>query len=1450
MALFDWQLWQLTAWRRKQRRGGRQRPAWRGGLAWEVLESRLTPAVSTWSGAVSNLWSDNGNWDVPPAAGNDLVFPAGAANLANTDDLPAATSFGSLTIAGSGYTIDGNAIALSGTVDSSQPSGSSEVDLPLSPTGTGPLTITVDQNGSALVLGGAISGADGLIKSGAGVLDLTGASSYGGTTNVTGGVLDVDSDQPGGPVTLGAGTTLGGSGTVGTITSSSATVSPGNPAPGLLTDGGDLNLDSGSTFTAALNGATAGSGYSQLAVSGQVNLGNATLDATAGFTPADNASFTIIAAGSPVNGTFAGLSQGAMLTISGQPFTISYTGGANGDDVVLTSLVASTATVSASSTSVVSGEPVTLTATVASADSSDTDTPSGTVEFLNGSTSLGTATLSGGTASLLGVVLPVGTDSVTAQYLGDSSFAPIITQVTTVTVSQATTTTTLSTSASSIVTGQSATLTATVAAVLPGAGTPTGMVDFFSGEAMIGTAMLDGSGTATLDTSALTPADTSLTATYEGDANFTTSASAAVTVSVAQATTDTTVTVTPNPSGAGQTATLTATVTAVSPGSGTPTGTVEFFNGLSSLGTADLVNGVASLPTTALALGANSITAQYSGDPNYVASTSAAVTANVAQASTTTLVASPTSITFGQSVTLTATVAAADSTDTNIPTGTVEFMNGSTSLGTATLTDGTAAVMDVFLPAGTDSVTVIYQGDTNFAASTSPEADVTVAQSSTTTTLASSVSSLVSGQSVTLTATVAAVSPGLGTPTGTVEFFSGTTSLGTGTLNEDGIATLNTSVLTTADTTLTATYGGDDNFTTSTSSAVGVDVSQASTTTSVTVAPNPSTLGSSVTLTATVAVSSPGSGSPTGSVQFFNGTDALGTATLSGGVATFTTSTLTQGSNSITAQYMGDSNFTASTSPAVTATVNLASTTSLIATPASFTTGQTITLTATVTPANSSSSITPTGTVEFFNGSTSLGSATLTGGVAVLSSVSLTATSALTATYEGDTNYTGSTSAAATVPLVQSSTTTVTTSPNPSVVGQAVTLAAAVTGGDGAPTGTIMFLDGAVPLGVVELDSSGSALLTVTTLPAGSDSITAQYSGDSINGASTSAAVTQTVSQASSTTTLTVAPLVSSAGQAVTLSVNVAATSAGGTTPTGTVTFLSGSTTLGTATLDANGNASLVTTTLPVGTSTITAQYSGDSNFLASTSAAVTPTVSEVTQASTVTLSASTTNPSAFSSVQFTATVAPAGTTTTTPTGTVVFFANGAVIGTATLDSSGSATFSTSDLALGSESILAVYQGDSNYSGSATAPLAITVGTADELFVNQMYLIVLDRTAEQAGLSDWTTGLQDGLSRHNITQMIMDSPEAKSDAQETVESTANTAPPHYLTPQSSDQFKDQRINELYEEILGRPADPVGLQFYINVVNDGFSGRVIMIDLLGSDEYYSDITNAMQAQASS
>ena len=269
---------------------------------------------------------------------------------------------------------------------------------------------------------------------------------------------------------------------------------------------------------------------------------------------------------------------------------------------------------------------------------------------------------------------------------------------------------------------------------------------------------------------------------------------------------------------------------------------------------------------------------------------------------------------------------------------------------------------------------------------------LTMLQASTTTALTSDSNPSVSGQSVTFTATVAAVSPGSGTPTGTVTFDDGTTSIGTAATLTAGVATFTTSTLTASGSpySITAVYSGDTNFTTSTSSAVSQVVNQASTTTALTSGTNPSVSGQSVTFTATVAAVSPGSGTPTGTVTFDDGTTPIGTVTLSSGVATFTTSSSDgRGSPySITAVYSGDTNFTTSTSSAVSQVVNQASTTTALTSGTNpSVSGQSVTFTATVA-AVSPGSGTPTGTVTFDDGTTTIGTGTLSSGVATFTTSS------------------------------------------------------------------------------------------------------------------------------------------------------------------------------------------------------------------------------------------------------------------------------------------------------------------------------------------------------------------------------------------------------------------------------------------------------------------------------
>jgi hypothetical protein len=151
-----------------------------------------------------------------------------------------------------------------------------------------------------------------------------------------------------------------------------------------------------------------------------------------------------------------------------------------------------------------------------------------------------------------------------------------------------------------------------------------------------------------------------------------------------------------------------------------------------------------------------------------------------------------------------------------------------------------------------------------------------------------------------------------------VTFEEGSSTLGTGTLDSNGVASFSTSSLPAGTHTITAVYGGDSDFNSSTAQALDQVVNQAGSTVALTSDSNPSALGQAVTLKATVT--SPG-GTPTGTVAFEDGSSTLSTVTLTNGVATLTVSTLGAGTHTLTAVYSGDSNFTAG--PAGTLTQNV-----------------------------------------------------------------------------------------------------------------------------------------------------------------------------------------------------------------------------------------------------------------------------------------------------------------------------------------------------------------------------------------------------------------------------------------------------------------------------------------------------------------------------------------------
>jgi hypothetical protein len=272
-------------------------------------------------------------------------------------------------------------------------------------------------------------------------------------------------------------------------------------------------------------------------------------------------------------------------------------------------------------------------------------------------------------------------------------------------------------------------------------------------------------------------------------------------------------------------------------------------------------------------------------------------------------------------------------------------------------------------------------------------------------------------------------------------------------------------------------------------------------------------------------------------------------------------------------------------------------------------------------------------------------------------------------------------------------TTTLNSSPNPSNYGQTVTFTATVTSISGTPTGTVLILNGSATVGSGSL-ANGKVSIPVSSLPGGSDSITATYQG-SANFAPSSATITQVVAPDSTTTTMVSSLNPSTYGQKVTWTATV--TTSGSITPTGKVNFTWDGYSIGTATLNASGVAYLSKSNLNVYTYPLIAVYARDANNVGSRSAILNQVVKETTSAATL---SSSLNPSTQGqAVTFTATITSP---TVTATGPVTFTAGTTVLGTAEL-SDHKATFTTSTLPVGSTPVTATYNGDSNIAESSAS---------------------------------------------------------------------------------------------------------------------------------------------------
>ena len=687
--------------------------------------------------------------------------------------------------------------------------------------------------------------------------------------------------------------------------------------------------------------------------------------------------------------------------------------------------------------------------------------------------------------------------------------------------------------------GTSFTLTATVT----GTSTttiPTGTVTFSSAQGgTLGSSALDSTGVATYVVSGIAAGSYDFKAVYAGDGVYapaTTAATAGVSV-LGEPTALSAVVAT----GATVGGTFAVTVTARSAsGLGTPSGTasvtpqgtsttVAYTGALSST-----VAGTATGVVNVLATQAGSVTLLVgctSADVSFTCYTPLSVQATIAKATPGIVASYSTGVTAAArrrasalAVTSTGTVSATVSSGSTstIPTGNVQFLDGTTVLGTGILANG-VATLPVALSGAAHSITAVYGGDANFLTATSAAVAATGTLVTTTTSLASSSSASTYGTSLTFTSVVTPASLVDATaPTGTITFTDSLQGVvGSATLSA-GSATLALTTLNAGSHSLVATYSGDTNYAASTSTTtVTVTVTPATGSLTATLSPTGSIgYGTAASISATVLLTSTGTAAGSVTATIAGASGAVYTGVLAAGVATIAINPPPPGTYTVKIACVASTNLTCSNTVTLTLRVVAGPTeTALTLVPSAPQAGYKTTLTASVGPAVATTATVAavTGTVSFTDNGISLGNGIVTNGTATLA-VALAGgkSHALVATYSGDANYASSASPSTIVtPSAIDATIALTANTVTPLAGANVTLKATLTEPTGAliiPTGTVTFYDtlnGTTrKLGTAMLVSNGvsaaTAVFSTTNYTAGEHSAYAIYTGDGSYNAATS----------------------------------------------------------------------------------------------------------------------------------------------------------------------------------------------------------------------------------------------------------------------------------------------------------------------------------------------------------
>ncbi len=564
----------------------------------------------------------------------------------------------------------------------------------------------------------------------------------------------------------------------------------------------------------------------------------------------------------------------------------------------------------------------------------------------------------------------------------------------------------------------------------------------------------------------------------------------------------------------------------------------------------------------------------------------------------------------------------------NIPPGPVTFTEDGGPIGpnptapvATTANIPSATLTTPPLTPGLHTFTASIPAQNGTSPATSVKALILVDPYTTTLTLACPVSPAAPGAAVSFG--IALTSTGPIPPNATVSLFDNgsTTPFDPVTLNANGTYTYTTSTLTTGSHSIVATYAGTADYQAATSTppcALTISAAAAIPTTTAVFA-QPSTtvpVGQPVTFTTQVTnTASPTGPAPIGSVTLTSGNTVLGTQTLTPGSAATSTATfpaitnLPVGQNTITATYTPAAPpataFAPSSSTTIETITGIQTTTTLTTSQNPTTALTSIQLTATVAPVSGTATI--TGMVNFFDGTTLLGQASVNNGQAILPATftAIPATHPLTAVYAGSGTIGGSTSTTVNEVVNQIPTTTsLLVAPAQSIAFAPVRLTthtASNTSGTpplntpSGPAATVTFFANGASIGSTPVDASGDAALTLTP-PAGNYTITATFSGDGIFGPSLANVASLTVTAVTSSLALTGSPANPVVGQAVTLTATLAAAGAPASALSGTVAFSDAGTALGSATLN-GGVATLTFTPTSAGSQLITAQFGGNATL-------------------------------------------------------------------------------------------------------------------------------------------------------------------------------------------------------------------------------------------------------------